>query len=714
MVRKTLLLIALFSGISWADTGFGSTIRVSETDNTPACTVGQIKVSPATLTCSGQVATITTGGSGGGGGGSSTMQTTESGVEITSPTSSQNFLGLDFDLTAIGSTATIAIATVNSATHTWTAPQTMKSSFTVNNFLNVTATSNLTQLNATTSTFNGSVFYQGQTDASLNLVGNERSDLTFYAGGTFPLNTARFRIESEGAGNAGLCSGLAYGDTCLTSQKIGSAPFTRNGRMFFLADTVSDGTSGPTLPYQMIVAPKGVAFNTGETGSSVMMSTPIAPVHVGYGTLMPAIVGISTMSISSGSIVTDFPGDTYHVAIDSSSRTATFFGVKAGQSVFGTSSNTWTYPTADSAGCFQSDGAGHQTISACSSGGSFSLAIATGTSSTYANPATSSSSATSVLVLDQNQFTAVAAGATTYIGLGSNVDLLNSTQTMTAPKIFNSVEPSSFTNGAYASTITFQNRGGVGGGAITFRNGGGTNAQIMFNTDTGASMGNIGLVNATRFRFVNDLNGPFVWQTNDIDRMRIKYAGEIELVAQFTAISSGTFTGEVLLSSSVTIPQGTNPDVDKVGKMAFDTTDGALVMNDGESAKVMAVSTYSFTVTITSGTGWNGLTVPVWRAPNNMAVTLFKIMAESLPTGTTVLYQLDETVFGGTGAAGTDVFTVAFSTAHNQGVTTTASDMTNTGIAAQSSLVFNTPANGASGGSPSAITFTVFYKKDRE
>lgn len=49
-----------------ADTGFSNTLRVSETDNSPACTVGQIKVTAGTLTCNGQVATISTGGGSGG------------------------------------------------------------------------------------------------------------------------------------------------------------------------------------------------------------------------------------------------------------------------------------------------------------------------------------------------------------------------------------------------------------------------------------------------------------------------------------------------------------------------------------------------------------------------------------------------------------------------------------------------------------------------
>lgn len=66
MAYRSLLLVLLLGGIAFADTGYPSTIRVTETDNSPACTIGQIKVSPGSLTCQGQTAIITTGGSGGG------------------------------------------------------------------------------------------------------------------------------------------------------------------------------------------------------------------------------------------------------------------------------------------------------------------------------------------------------------------------------------------------------------------------------------------------------------------------------------------------------------------------------------------------------------------------------------------------------------------------------------------------------------------------
>lgn len=68
MMRRAIFLLLAVCGVAKADTGFGSTIRVNETDNSPACTVGLISVSPGTLTCAGQKATISTGGGSGGSG----------------------------------------------------------------------------------------------------------------------------------------------------------------------------------------------------------------------------------------------------------------------------------------------------------------------------------------------------------------------------------------------------------------------------------------------------------------------------------------------------------------------------------------------------------------------------------------------------------------------------------------------------------------------
>ena len=61
MLKKVLLIMALASP-AMADTGFTSTIKLLDKNTPVSCVAGQINVSQGTLSCSGQVATLTTGG----------------------------------------------------------------------------------------------------------------------------------------------------------------------------------------------------------------------------------------------------------------------------------------------------------------------------------------------------------------------------------------------------------------------------------------------------------------------------------------------------------------------------------------------------------------------------------------------------------------------------------------------------------------------------
>lgn len=123
-MRRALLVILALSGWAIADTGFYSTINIKTTDNQTMCQVGQIKVSPATLTCSGQVATITTGGGGGGGGSSSSTAistgSATSSVIVSSPTTNLVFDNNVFKATLSGSTS--AFMTLNSSSVTLQGP----------------------------------------------------------------------------------------------------------------------------------------------------------------------------------------------------------------------------------------------------------------------------------------------------------------------------------------------------------------------------------------------------------------------------------------------------------------------------------------------------------------------------------------------------------------------------------------------------------------
>lgn len=97
----TLCAVPLIGNILHADTGWKDTIQFTETDGSPKCMAGQVKVGAGQLTCSGQTATLSiTGGSGG----SSSLQVTRSGVQVSSPTSSLNFYSGDFNINLAGST----------------------------------------------------------------------------------------------------------------------------------------------------------------------------------------------------------------------------------------------------------------------------------------------------------------------------------------------------------------------------------------------------------------------------------------------------------------------------------------------------------------------------------------------------------------------------------------------------------------------------------
>ena len=171
--------------------------------------------------------------------------------------------------------------------------------------------------------------------------------------------------------------------------------------------------------------------------------------------------------------------------------------------------------------------------------------------------------------------------------------------------------------------------------------------------------------------------------------------------------SSSTWTAGQTYSSYISIPNGAGKTVSSAGQLAIDTNAGQLVMYDGSSAKVVASSTHSFTVTISSGIGWNSLTLPVWRAPIVSSVTITEILAESLPSNTTVQYQLSIDSFTTVNTLGGSVFSVGYSSASDGGYTTTS--FKNNVVVPKGTLVLTTPSSGAGAGTPSAMTLTVYY-----
>jgi hypothetical protein len=121
------------------------------------------------------------------------------------------------------------------------------------------------------------------------------------------------------------------------------------------------------------------------------------------------------------------------------------------------------------------------------------------------------------------------------------------------------------------------------------------------------------------------------------------------------------------------------------------------------SNNFIAHATQTFVITCSSGIGWNGLTKLVMQSPR--ALTITKIVGCSLPAGSTVLWQIDERT--SPGGAGTNVFSVSFSTASPSAVETTS--FSNADIASGAFLVFTTHPSSGGAGNPTHFMATVYY-----
>ena len=256
----------------------------------------------------------------------------------------------------------------------------------------------------------------------------------------------------------------------------------------------------------------------------------------------------------------------------------------------------------------------------------------------------------------------------------------------------------SASTGVFSSSVTAAYFVGSGSGPGSFTSG---TSSVTVGTSGNSTL----FIGYTSSATVNNEHVTTVSNTQTLTNKSID-------ISQITGGAAGANAYDFGGSTSLEIPNGTGNTIDTEGEIGFDTTDDVLVMYDGVSAKVIAQATNTYTVTIASGTSWNSLAIPVFRAPSEMAITLTKVYAESLPSGTSVQFNLEERAAGSVNSAGTDAFNVLDSTANGTGQTITA--FANASIAANASLVFTTPSSGADAGSTSMVTFTIYYLKDRE
>jgi hypothetical protein len=181
------------------------------------------------------------------------------------------------------------------------------------------------------------------------------------------------------------------------------------------------------------------------------------------------------------------------------------------------------------------------------------------------------------------------------------------------------------------------------------------------------------------------------------------------------------------LSSGVFTVDGTGAgvNINGSGGMAFSTTGSSATFNVSggtfafSGSRIEAPNGYnvmhatiplSVCIASNSSTGFNGREYDIGPLSIQGTATILKVEAVALPTGTTVLFQLDERTLAAIGSAGSSVFTVTYASATSPGASYTS--FSDAAIANGSHIVIKNPSTGASGGAPASCTVTIWYKED--
>lgn len=200
----------------------------------------------------------------------------------------------------------------------------------------------------------------------------------------------------------------------------------------------------------------------------------------------------------------------------------------------------------------------------------------------------------------------------------------------------------------------------------------------------------------------DDLGNHIATTTLNMNGFGISNAESLAISGDGTGISkinSGTNTVTNFIVNTST-PMTVNPS-----SVTFNTTG----LYDSAGYR-LDHATLTYTVILSSGTGFEGKTFDLGPLSLANDTTITQIDATALPTGATVLFQLDERTLAAIGSAGTDVFSVTDTTATSPGATYTS--FSNAGITAGSSLVLTTPLSSASAGSAASMRVSIFYKEN--
>ena len=277
---------------------------------------------------------------------------------------------------------------------------------------------------------------------------------------------------------------------------------------------------------------------------------------------------------------------------------------------------------------------------------------------------------------------------------------------------------------AWISSPTFRNHAfSVGGSTLSIANGITTIATLNLSNALGLAYGGTGATSASGARTSLGLVIGSDVQAFDSDLSDLAdgslTGSKVGDGVPAANVAAGSLDVDVIASSIAVNAVHTAAIQDNAvtgAKIAAGTITGANV--DTSSFTMLGSSvTYgevkevedSFTVTITSGTGWDNQAFVIGRAPRDRSFTILEVYAETLPAGTSVQYQLEERAAGSVNSAGTAVFTVTNSTANGTGVSETS--FANAGIAARAALVLDTDSAAATGAAEQ-ITVTVYYRRD--